>query len=95
MNPVVSLPQIAFNLAPAPSAMVSRRFEVLEQTEGFCDRIMWASEFLVELHTLRWAGLITSDEQVGLFRRLRSVLQSDLGAVTADDATVSVLGGVL
>ncbi|HNV83610.1 MAG TPA: hypothetical protein PLF92_02485 [Arenimonas sp.] len=93
MNTVVSLPQKTPDLPVGPLALVLRRFEVLEQTEGFCDRVALASEFMVDLFTLGAVEAITPDQQVAILRRLRSVLQSDLGAVTADDAALSLVGG--
>lgn len=94
MNTVISLPHKTADLPAGPLALVLRRFQVLEQTEGFCDRVALAAEFMLDLHTLGAVEVITPDQQVGILRRLRSILQGDLGAVTAEDAALSIVGGV-
>jgi hypothetical protein len=66
-----------------PRLMFDRALETISHFEGFEDRINYANELVENLHALAFAAVIDANQHANALRRLRSVLQHDLGIVTA------------
>lgn len=75
------------DLPPGVAAHFAKRLEVLQELEGFLDRIDYAAEAVHGIHELLFNEVITIEQFTSMARRIRFVLQSDLGTVTSEDAT--------
>lgn len=82
-DPLRDLPEL-------PGKAWRHRLDCLDNHhEGFFDRVGWVAELLQQLSEWRHMELISAEQQVAMMRVLRQRLQGDLGAITADDASLS------
>lgn len=84
------------NLRPAPVTLpegprlaLDRNIAALTRMEGFEDRVQYAAEAVVMLQSLAFSGVIDATQHAHALRRIRTILQGDLGViVTADYRSV-------
>lgn len=90
MSSVSSLPVSASTALPDLPARAWRRIlEVLDEQQGFVDRVQWAADTVQTLYIWRHQECISAAQHVALLRELRARLQVDLGAITMEDAGMS------
>lgn len=82
----IPFPTPALALPEGPRLAVERSLDSLSKLEGFEDRISYAHELVLLLHNLTWTGVVDAQQHAAALRRLRAVLQADLGAVVTSDS---------